>query len=391
MLPAEIKKGIYWVGSMDYSMRSFHGYNTEKGSTYNAYLIMDEKITLIDTVKGPFAMEAFGRIRKLVDPAKIDYIVSNHVEPDHSGAIPFFAQQCPNAKIVTSDPNGLKGLTGRYGENNYVTVKAGDSISLGKRTLTFIPTPMLHWPDSMVTYCPEEEILFSNDGFGQHLATTARFADEVDMSTVMHQAKKYYANILMPYGLQARKTVEALAGLKVSMILTGHGVSWRRPEDIAAILQAYKDWSSFQRTDKAVVVFDTMWHTTEIMAKNVADAFYKAGYETRIFDMRCDHIADVMTELLDAKYLAVGSPTLNNQMLPSIAGFLCYLKGLAPKGLKGFSFGSYGWGGHSIGQIEKELEACKVEIAIPGIKLQNTPNPMFLNDLQNKVIELAKS
>ena len=165
MLPAEIKEGIYWVGSMDYSMRSFHGYNTEKGSTYNAYLIMDEKITLIDTVKGPFAMEAFGRIRKLVDPAKIDYIVSNHVEPDHSGAIPFFAQQCPNAKIVTSDPNGLKGLTGRYGEKNYVTVKAGDSISLGKRTLTFIPTPMLHWPDSMVTYCPEEEILFSNVSF----------------------------------------------------------------------------------------------------------------------------------------------------------------------------------------------------------------------------------
>lgn len=386
MLPVEVKKGIYWVGSMDYSMRSFHGYSTEMGSTYNAYLIIDEKVTLVDTVKAPFCMEAFGRIRSIIDPAKIDYIVSNHAEPDHSGGIPFFAQQCPNAKIVTSDPQGLKALTGRYGERDYITVKAGDTLSLGARTLHFVPTPMLHWPDSMVTYCPEEEILFSNDGFGQHLATTQRFADELDMTTVMHQAKKYYANILMPYGPQAQKAIKALAGLKISMILTGHGVSWRTAEGIEAILTAYQDWSTFKKADKAVVVFDTMWHTTEIMAKNVADAFYHKGLAPKIFDLRCDHISDVMTELLDAKYIAVGSPTLNNTMMPTIAGFLCYLKGLAPKGLKGFAFGSYGWGGQSIGQVEAALQDAKVEICLAQQKILNTPTPPQLKALQDAVL-----
>ena len=383
MYPVEIKPGIYWVGSMDYSMRSFHGYSTECGSTYNAYLIIDEKVTLIDTVKAPFCLEMLGRIRNIIDPAKIDYIVSNHVEPDHSGGIPFMLQQCPGAKIVTSDPNGLKGLTGRYGEHDYVTVKAGDSISLGKRTLQFVPTPMLHWPDSMVTYCPEEEILFSNDGFGQHLATTERFADERDISEVMHQAKKYYANILMPYGMQAQKAISALAGLKISMIATGHGVSWR--SNISDIIEAYQKWSSFEKTDKAVVVFDTMWHTTEIMAKNIADAFYAIGIKPVLFDLRTDHISDVATMLLDAKFLAVGFPTLNNQMLLSIAGLLCYIKGLAPKGLKGFAFGSYGWGGQSIGQVEQALKDCKVEICLPMQKIMNTPNPKVLRELQEAV------
>ena len=389
MFPVEFKPGIYWVGSMDWSMRNFHGYSTERGSSYNAYLIMDEKITLIDTVKAPFCMEMLGRIRNIVDPVKIDYIVSNHVEPDHSGGIPFMMQQCPNAKIVTSAPNGLKGLTGRYGERDYIAVKAGDTLSLGQRTLTFVPTPMLHWPDSMVTYCPEEELLFSNDAFGQHLASVGRFEDDNDLSEVMHQAKKYYANILMLFGPQAQKAITALSELKISMIATGHGVSWR--SHIPEIIQAYKDWSSFKKTDKAVVVFDTMWHTTEIMAKNVADAFQKAGISPRLFDLRCDHISDVMTELLDAKYIAVGSPTINNQMMPTVAGFFCYMKGLAPKGLKGFAFGSYGWGGQSIPQVEEALKDCKVEIVLDQQKIQNTVNPPFLKELQQNVIDMVSS
>ena len=387
MFSVEIKPDIYWVGSMDYSMRSFHGYSTDRGSTYNAYLIIDDKVTLIDTVKAPFCMEMFGRLRSIIDPAKIDYIVSNHVEPDHSGGIPFMLQHCPNAKIVTSDPNGVKGLTGRYGAHDYITVKAGDTLTIGKRTLTFVTTPMLHWPDSMVTYCPEEELLFSNDAFGQHLATTARFEDETDFHEVMHQAKKYYANILMPFGMQATKAIEALGGLKISMIATGHGVSWRK--HISEIIEAYKAWSSFKKTDKAVVVFDTMWHTTEIMAKNIADAFNKAGIEPKLFDLRCDHISDVMTELLDAKYIAVGSPTINNQMMPTVAGFLCYMKGLSPKGLKGFAFGSYGWGGQSIPQVEEALKDCKVEIVLDQQKIQNTPNPKLLKELQQNVLDLA--
>ena len=388
MLPVEIKKGIYWVGSMDYSMRSFHGYSTEKGSTYNAYLIIDEKITLIDTVKAPFCMEALGRIRSIIDPAKIDYIVSNHAEPDHSGGIPFFASYAPNAKIVTSDPQGIKALTGRYGERDYIRVKAGDKLSIGERTLEFVPTPMLHWPDSMVTYCPEEKILFSNDAFGQHLATTERFADELPLNTVMEQAKKYYANILMPYGMQAQKALAALADLKIDMILTGHGAAWRTADNINEIFTAYKDWADFKKSAKAVVVFDTMWHITEIMAKNIADAFYHIGIEPKLFDLRCDNISDVMTELIDARYVAVGSPTLNNSMMPSVAGFLCYMKGLAPKNLQGFAFGSYGWSPQSMAQIETALKETKVEICLPAQKILNNPNPMQLKELQAAVMGL---
>ena len=390
MKPLEIAKDIYSVGVKDWNVRNFHGYLTQKGSTYNAYLIIDEKITLIDTVKAPFCEEFLERISQVVDLSKIEYVVSNHVEMDHSGSMPEVMKRLPNATVLTNAA-AEKEHKLHYDTTNWKiqTVKTGDSVSIGKRTLTFLTTPMVHWPDNMLTYCPEDKILFSNDGFGQHLATTERFADERNLDEVMHQAKKYYANILMPYGMQAQKAISALAGLKISMIATGHGVSWRT--NIEDIIKAYQDWSSFQKTDKAVVVFDTMWHTTEIMAKNVADAFYHIGIKPVLFDLRCDHISDVMTELLDAKYIAVGSPTLNNNMMPSIAGFLCYMKGLAPKGLKGFAFGSYGWGGQSIGQVENALKDCKVEICLDMQKILNTPNPKLLKDLQNAVMGLKEA
>ena len=289
----EMKKGIYWVGAVDWSMRSFHGYSTRRGSSYNAYLILDEKITLIDTVKAPFVTELLERVSSVVDPKKIDYIVSNHVEPDHSGSLPIVAKCCPNAKIVTSAPNGLKGLTGRYGELPYQAVKTGETLSLGARTLSFVATPMLHWPDSMVTYCPEEKILFSNDAFGQHLAANRRFDDENDMHIIMEEAKKYYANILMLYGKQAQTALSALGGLPIEMILTGHGVSWRA--HIPEILDAYKKWSAGELEEKAVVVFDSMWGSTERLAKAITDAFTAKGVPVAYFDLRADHISDVIT------------------------------------------------------------------------------------------------
>ena len=358
----EMKKGIYWVGAVDWSMRSFHGYSTRRGSSYNAYLILDEKITLIDTVKAPFVAELLERISSIVDPKKIDYIISNHVEPDHSGSLPIMAKCCPNAKIVTSAPNGLKGLTGRYGELNYQSVKTGETLSLGARTLSFVSTPMLHWPDSMVTYCSEEKILFSNDAFGQHLAANRRFDDENDLHIIMEEAKKYYANILMLYGKQAQTALAALGSLPIEMILTGHGVSWRA--HIPEILDAYKKWSAGELEEKAVVVFDSMWGSTERLAKAITDAFTAKGVPVAYFDLRADHISDVITEVLTAKYLAVGSPTINNQMMPPVAAFLCYLKGFVPKGRKAFAFGSFGWGGQSVGLVEDELKAAGCEICL---------------------------
>ena len=389
MKAINFKKDIYWVGAIDWSLRSFHGYQTGRGATYNAYLILDDKITLIDTVKKGFEPELLERISSLVDPARIDYIISSHVEPDHSGGIPFMARHCPNATIITSLPNGLKGLKGHYGDLNYQGVKAGDSLSIGKRTLQFVTTPMLHWPDSMVTYCPEEKLLFSNDAFGQHFASTGRFDDENDLPTVLWEAKKYYANILMLYGKQAQTAMKALSGLDIEMIATGHGVSWR--SHIPDIMACYEKWSSCQVENRAVVVFDSMWHSTEIMATAITEAFREKGIPAAYYDLKANELSDIMTDILDSKYLAVGSPTINNQMMPTVAAFLCYLKGLAPKNHLAFAFGSYGWGGQSIGLVEDELKTAGCEICLDKIRVANVPDEKELAEITEKIkgIKLA--
>lgn len=388
MKAVEVKKGIYWVGAVDWSLRSFHGYTTKRGSTYNAYLIIDEKITLVDTVKAPFAAEMISRIKSVIDPSKIDYIVSNHVEMDHSGAIKDVLALAPNAKVVTSAPQGVKGLTAHYGEMDFMPVKSGDTLSLGSRTLSFVPTPMLHWPDNMVTYCPEEKILFSNDAFGQHYASGGRFDDEEPLGDVLHEARTYYANIVMPYSTQAAGAVKAVEGLSIELIAPSHGVMWR--SHISEIIEEYKKWSSLKMNKEAVVVYDSMWHSTEKMAKTIVEAFASKGYNAKLCDLKAWDNSEVINEILTAEYIAVGSPTLNNQMLPTVASFLTYLKGLAPKnsGKKAFAFGSYGWGGQSIGLVEKELTDCGFEIALEKQRIQYIPSQKSLDELENKVLEI---
>lgn len=386
MKAIEVKKGIYWVGAVDWSVRNFHGYTTNRGATYNAYLIIDEKITLIDTVKAPFAGELLARIRSVVDPEKIDYVVSNHVEMDHSGALPVIMKACPNAKVVTSAPSGIKGLTAHYGEYDYMPVKGGDTLSLGERSLAFVTTPMVHWPDNMVTYCPEEKILFSNDAFGQHYASNGRFDDQEPLNVVLQEAKKYYANIVMPYSKQAGGAVTACGGLDFEMICPSHGVIWR--SHIKEILEAYGKWTSGATEEKALVVFDSMWHSTEQMALAVLEGFTQKGICAKLFDLKCCHNSDILTDVLDCTYIAVGSPTLNNQMLPTVASFLCYLKGLSPKYRKAFAFGSYGWGGQSIGLVEDELKASGFDICLDKIRIQYVPKEEQLLEITEKVKNL---
>lgn len=382
----QISDNIFWTGAIDWSMRNFHGYETSRGSTYNAYLIVDDKITLIDTAKFTFCDELISRIASVVAPEKIDVIVSSHVEPDHSGSLKKIAALAPNAEIITTNPNGIKGLTARYGKLNYHAVKAGDEISIGKRTLKFVPTPMLHWPDSMVTYCPEEKILFSNDAFGQHLASSMRFDDENDLTTVLAEAKKYYANILMPFGKPAQVALNALSGLEMRMIATGHGIIWRTHID--KILNCYKSWSTGTVEERAVIVFDSMWHSTEILACTIAEAFAARKIPATFYDIKATPLSDIVTDIFTSKYLAVGSPTINNQMMPTIAAFLCYLKGLRPVNHKAFAFGSYGWGGQSIGLVEDELKAVGCEIILDKIRVANVPTAQQLDDITAKIFAL---
>lgn len=383
MNPLEIKKGIYWVGAIDWDLRNFHGYLTQRGSTYNAYLIIDEKITLVDTVKHYMFDEMLERIKKIVDPAKIDIIVSNHVEMDHSGCLTKMLEICPKAVVVTSI-NGEKGLKKHYDTSkwNLKIVNSGDTLNIGKRSMTFVHIAMVHWPDSMVTYIPEEKLLLPNDAFGQHVASNERFDDELGWDTAREEAAKYYANIVLPFGAQVTKALETVATLDIDMIAPSHGVIWRK--HIKDILPLYKKWAANVTDNKAVVIFDTMWDSTKKIARAIREALENKGIPTVPCDLKTTHISDVMAEILSAKYIFVGSPTLNNGMLPTVAAMLTYMKGLAPKNRTGLAFGSYGWGGQSVGEIDGILKSCGFQ-TIESIKVQYIPSETDLKAITEKI------
>lgn len=389
----EISPKVWWVGGIDWNERLFHGYTTERGITYNAYLIMDEKITLIDTCKATFADELVQRISQVVDPAKIDVVITNHVEMDHSGSLPVIHKIAPNAEIYASAGAGVNELRAHFGIEA-TPVKTGDTLCIGERTLSFVTTPMVHWPDNMVTYSDVDKILFSNDAFGQHFATTKRFDDENDMCEVMKQAKKYYANIVWPYGMQAGRALAAVKGLELKMIAPSHGCIWR--SHIDEIIAKYEEWTTYQTQEKAVVVFDSMWHSTESMAREICDAFIAEGISAQLIDVKSTHISDIMLYMCDAKYVAVGSPTLNSNMLPTVASFLTYMRGLSPKNEQriGLAFGSYGWAPLGPKQVYAELENAKFQLPVPVVAQQWIPSEENLAELQGtvrKMIEAARA
>ena len=384
MKAEEIKRGIYWVGAIDWDVRNFHGYLTQRGTTYNAYLIIDEKVTLIDTVKPNLAYKLISRIKQIIDPSKIDYVVSNHVEMDHSGSLPKIMELAPNAKIITC-PAGDKGLQAHYKKEwNFKIVKTGDRISLGKRSLEFILTPMVHWPDNMIAYMPEEKLLFSNDSLGQHFASSERFDDECPLDIVMEEAKKYYANIVLPYAKPVQKELDAISGLDIEMIAPSHGIIWR--SHINKIISRYQKWCNNEIGKKAIIVYDTMWNSTEIMAEALEEVFIEKGYTTSLRNLQFNHISDIMTELIDAEYICVGSPTLNSTMMPSVAGFLTYMCGLAPKGRKAVSFGSYGWGGRTLDEINAFFEKSGFDI-VASEKMKYIPGDEELAEFKKLLSE----
>ena len=380
----EIKPGIYWVGGIDWNLRNFHGYSTRRGTTYNAYLIMDKKITLIDTVKHYLFDEMLSRIKEIVDPVKIDYIISNHVEMDHSGSIEKILEFCPKAQVITSQ-RGEKGLKRHYKiDLNLRVVKSGDKLNIGKRILHFVEVPMVHWPDSMVTYSPNDKLLLPNDAFGQHIASSERFDDEIDWGILKEEAAKYYANIVMPYGDQVEKALEALSELDIDMIAPSHGIIWRSL--IPQILKEYTKWAQYKTDNKALIVYDSMWGSTEKIAYSLREGIEEAGIPVAIRSLKTTDFSDIITDVITSKYILIGSPTLNNSMLPTMGGFLTYLKGLKPKNRIGFVFGSYGWGGQAVGDIEKILKELSWDIPLDSINVNYIPDE---NELK-KAKEIGK-
>lgn len=392
MKPCEIKKGIYWVGAVDWNVRSFHGhtYTTKRGTTYNSYLIVDDKIALVDTVYGPFAGEMIEKIRAIVPPERIDYVIANHVETDHSGAMPALMKLCPKAQVYGT-AKCKEGLYRYYYENwSFSTVKTGDTLKLGKRTLTFVEAPMLHWPDSMFTYCQEEELLMPNDAFGQHYASSERFDDEVDQCALMDEAAKYYANILWPLSGLVLKKIEDVQRSKIPirMIAPSHGIIWRK--DPGKIVSAYLAWAKNETKEKVVIAYETMWGATGKIARYIAEGLIDAGLDVKIFDVAQSDRTEVISQMLDAKAFMIGSSTHDNDMLPTIAGFLEFLKGLKPKNRITCAFGSYGWAGGAVASIEKKLRESGLEIAQPSISCRFYPDEGEVKHFYEYGLEFAK-
>lgn len=379
MEPRKIVPGVYDVGVKDWNIKDFHGYSTYLGTSYNAFLIVGEKIALIDTVKKPFADQLMDNISTIIDPGKIDYVISNHTEMDHSGALDRVLHRIGEDKPLYCSKMGFKNLPLHFRRKwNYRPVQSGDELNLGQKTLVFLETRMIHWPDSMFTYLKEDKILFSSDGFGQHYAGFEQFDDQLG-EAVMEHAKKYFANILLLYSTHIQKLLEQLLtlGLEFKMICPDHGVYWR--QDPGRIIDAYLRWCRQETEKKAVVIYDTMWKSTEKMAEAIAAGISAEGVDVRPMKLRKWHRSDIMTEVLDARAVVVGSPTLNNQLFPTVADILTYMKGLRPLNKLAAAFGSYGWSGEAVKLINKELEAMKFEIIDPGLRVQYVPDKEALD------------
>ena len=385
----EIKKGIYWVGVKDWNLREFHGYTTSRGSTYNAYLIVDEKVTLIDGVKAPFTEEMMRRVSSVVDLDKIDFVVCNHVEMDHSGALPALMERAKNATMYcTVAAQRELGMHFDVSQWKIQTVKTGDTLNTGKHTLSFVQMPMVHWPDSMMTYVADEKLLFPNDGFGQHYASDEMFDDE-NFDIVMDEAKKYYGNIVFPYGAQVQKVLEEASKLDIEMIAPSHGVIWRK--HISEIIEKYKLWSAYgHKADKAVVIYDSMWGSTEQMAQEIAAVWSEKGLKVTLCSLKHSNVSDAINALVEAKYVALGSPTLNSGILPTMGAFLTYLKGLGAKNKVGFCFGSYGWKKDAQSEMQDVLAKLGWTLPEQIAVLNWRPTPEGLKQLHETAMKVVE-
>ncbi len=388
-----IKNNVSWIGKIDWELRKFHGdeYSTHRGSTYNSYLIEEEKVAVVDTVWKPFAKEYIANLEKQIDLKKIDYVIANHAESDHSGALPELMSRIPDTPIYCT-ANGIKSLKGHYHEDwNFHPIKTGDKLSLGTKELIFVEAPMLHWPDTMFCYLTGDNILFSNDAFGQHYATEYMFNDLVDQSELMAECIKYYANILTPFSEMVTKKIREVLSfnLPVEIICTSHGVIWRN--DPIQIVKQYLKWADAYQEDQITIVYDTMWNGTRVMAENIARGIAQADSRVnlKLFNMAKSDRNDAMTEIFRSRAIVVGSPTINRGVLTSIAGFLEEAKGLKFRNKKAAAFGCYGWSGESVKMIRGQLEAAGFQVVDDGMRCMWNPDPSNIEACVEYGVKLA--
>lgn len=368
-----VTKNVTWVGKIDWELRKFHGeeYTTARGSSYNSYLVREEKIVLVDTIWSPYDRAFVRELERVVDLRNIDAVVANHAEVDHSGALPELLSRIPDVPLYCSK-NAVKSLKGYYHKDwNFQVVRTGDTFSLGKMELVFIEAPMLHWPDSMFCYLTKRNILFSNDAFGQHYASELMYDDLVDPCELFDEALKYYANILTPFSPLVRKKIDELKGMNVpvDLICPAHGVIWRgRPMDI---VEKYEEWADDYQEDQVTLLYDTMWNATRAMAEAIAEGIRAAspGTEIKLYNAAKSDRTIMVTDVFRSKAVLIGSSTINNGMLSSVAGILEEMRGLKFKRKKAAAFGSYGWSGESVKMITEKLREGGFDVVNDGLKL----------------------
>ncbi len=390
-MPVELKPGVFWVGVVDWGLRHFHGHelSTHRGSSYNAYLIKDQKTVLVDTVWGPFADDFIADVKQLVDPAKIDIVVANHSESDHSGALPALMKLCPSATLVVSK-RGLESVKGHYHQDwNFRPVSTGERIAIGRGELAFIEAPMLHWPDSMFTYLSGANVLMPNDAFGQHYATGYRFNDQVDQDELYQEALKYYANIITPFSDQVLRKIDELLALNlpIDMIAPAHGVLWRK--DPLQIVRKYQEWAAQKFEPRAIVLYDTMWNATRRMAEAVGEGLASRGVAHKLIHTAVTDRNDVIAEIFTARGVAIGSPVINRGLLPPIMTILDDLRGLKFKNKIGAAFGSFGWSGECVKLIEEHFARCGIPTAAPGVPVKWQPTEADLEKCRELGAALA--
>ncbi|MBY9015690.1 MAG: flavodoxin domain-containing protein [Candidatus Lokiarchaeota archaeon] len=402
MTHLELLKDVWYVGYVDFEVRNFHGYSTHRGSSYNAYLVKSgDKTVLIDTVKRPYFEHFLDKIKHICDPAEIDYLIMDHIEMDHSGSFPLILKHLPNAEIIASF-RGVDILKSHFHQevdaevfDRIRAVKNGDTLDIGNgKKFTFVPIPMIHWPDSMVAFMTDDNgknVLFSSDAFGQHIATTMRWDDENDMCEIMEEAEKYYANILLHLSELIAKTLPVVGALPIDVVCTAHGVCWRK--NIPKILEKYRKWSTGEIEGNSVlIVYDTMWESTAKIAKALTKEIRHRGIQVKRFRLTQADYSDVITEAMKAKAILIGSPTLNNGLYPSVAEYLCYQKGLKPMNKVGLAFGSYGWSGQATQEIVEQMKAAGIDVMDEMIKIKFVPKPEDLDfkEIVDKLIDKMK-
>lgn len=374
-----LKGNVTWVGKVDWELRKFHGneYSAHKGSTYNSYLIREEKNVLVDTVWKPFAKEFVENLKREIDLSGLDYVIANHGEVDHSGALPELMKHIPSTPVYCT-ANAVKSLKGQYHQDwNFVVVKTGDTLDIGNgKSLVFVEMPMLHWPDSMATYMTGDNILFSNDAFGQHYATELLFNDLVDQAELMGECIKYYANILTPFSpLVVKKIREVLAlGVPIDMIATSHGVIWRH--NPVQIVEKYLAWADNYSENQVTILYDTMWDGTRTMAEAIAEGIRleNTGVTIKLFNISKSDKNDVITEVFRSRAILVGSPTIGKGITSGTAGILEEIEGLRFKDKKAAAFGCHGWSGEGVPRITEWLKKAGFEVLNDGIKCLWNPD-----------------